>query len=276
MATFAGVPFLALRLIGGLARRIGSLIGWVVERRDGVETSDYVYLEDLGLPSDNRVWHDPSDWLGLQRVLASLQISPDDVFVDYGSGLGRALLVAAAFPFARVVGLEISGELTRRARENIDRWRRRVKARDVELVVTDAVEWDVAPDVTIAYFYCPFTAEVFDAAVERLLASVDEHPRPLRLVYNYPVEHSRLIRTGRAHVLSVAPAQWPTRDRAGPNVIVTYLLLPKDQTLRHEYIARFPQDVKGAEQWLGEYEPGYRLEKPDRLGGVALERPKRS
>src|SRR5947209_13328438 len=34
-----------------------------------------------------------------------------DVFVDYGSGLGRGLLMAATFPFERVIGIERSRRL---------------------------------------------------------------------------------------------------------------------------------------------------------------------
>jgi hypothetical protein len=261
------------RIVRGAGRRLGRLFGRVLERRYGVTTGDYVYLEDLGLAPDNRVWHDPSDWLGLHRALSRLNITPNDVFVDFGSGLGRALVVAATFPFRRVIGVEVSAELVERARANLERRRGRIQAGAVELVTSDAVEWEVPPDVTVAYFYCPFTGDVFDAVVERLLDSLDEHPRPFRLVYNFPVEHSRLIRTGRVRVLGVAPARWPGRDLRGSDVIVTYLLLPSDEALRREYIDRFPQHVKGADHWLGEYEPGYRLEKPERLGGVVLDRP---
>jgi precorrin-6B methylase 2 len=241
------------------------------ERRYGVETATAVYLEDLGIDPENRVWHQPSDWLALRRALERLRVTPDDVFVDYGSGLGRAMLVAASFPFRRVIGVELSPELTASARLNIQRNRCRPRAGSLELVTTDALAWDVPPDVSVAYLYCPFIGDAFDRAIRKLLDSVDEHPRPLRIVYNYPVEHSRLIRTGRVRVLDVVSAVWLGRSRKSPDVIVTYLVLPSDQALRREYITRFPQRVARAEHWLGEYEPGYVLEKPARLGGVVID-----
>ena len=146
------------------------------------------------------------------------------------------------------------------------------RAAEIDLVIADAGEWNVPADVTVAYLYCPFTGEIFDRVMEKLFRSVDEHPRALRMIYNYPFEHSRLIRTGRVRVLDVTGASWLGRSRRGPEVIVTYLVLPKDEAVRRDLVARYPQRLSGAEQWLGEYEPGYVLEKPPRLLGVALDR----
>jgi len=258
----------------GFARRIRRLAERLLERRYGVRTAEFLYLEDLGLEPDNRVWHDPSDWIGVRRALARLGVTPDDVFVDYGSGLGRAVLVAGSFPFRRVIGVEVSEEMTARAQENVRLNRHRLQAAEVELVSADALEWDVPSDLTVAYLYCPFTDEVFDGVMQKLFASVHEHPRPLRILYNYPLEHSRLIRTGRVRVLDAVGSQWLARSRVGSDVIVTYLVLPEDEALREEYAERFPRRLKGAEVWLGEHEPGYALEKPERLGGVMLKRPR--
>jgi len=257
----------------GAVRRLRTLAERRLERHYGVSTGDYLYLEDLGLSTDDRIWHHASDWLGLRAALRRLSPGRDDVFVDYGSGLGRAVLVAAGFPFRRVMGVELSTEMTDLARANVERNKHRFRAAAVDLVAADATEWEVPADLTVAYLYSPFTGRVFDAVFENLCASVDAHPRPLRILYNYPVEHSRLIRTGRARVLDVRSSQWLSRDRRGPKAIVTYLVLPRDQSLRARYEEMFPQRLGDAEQWLGEYEPGFKLTKPERLGGVSLERP---
>lgn len=266
----------ALRRIGnagrGVLRRTAERI---TELRYGVATSAIVYHEDLGLDTENRVWHDPSSWLALQNAFELLAVSPADSFADLGAGLGRVLIVAAMFPFRRVTGVEVSKELTERAKENVERSRAPRQSAEVQLVTADAVDWRIPPDLTVAYLYSPFTGELFERVIDKLLASVDEHPRPLRIVYNYPVEHNRLVRTGRVRVLSVAPANWPASSNPA-DVIVTYLVVPSDEGLAREYARTFPTQLEGAEQWAGEYEPGFQLEKPDRLGGVVLERPRRS
>jgi SAM-dependent methyltransferase len=262
----------------GRGRRLGSgglrrVAERAQERRFGIETSEFVYLEDLGLSPEGRIWHDPSDFVALRRALKRLDVTEDDVFADLGSGLGRAVVVAATLPFRRVIGVELSPEMTERARANVERARPRLRARSIELVVADAMVWPVPPDLTVAYLYCPFTGEIFDGVVKSLAASVDQNPRPLRIVYNYPVEHARLLATGRVRVLDVASARWPPASLVGPHVMVTYLVLPSDEKLRREYVARWPQRLAGADAWLGPHEPGYQLEKPERLGGVVLDRP---
>ena len=249
----------------------------VQERRYGVETSETVYYEDLGLETQDRLWHIPSDWGGLRRALARLGPGPDDVFVDIGSGLGRAVIVAAQFPFARVLGVELSAELNERASANVSRARaqRTMRCGEVELVTADATAWRVAGDVTVVYFFSPFTEKVFDRVVANLLASVDERPRPLRLLYNLPVEHGRLLRTGRVRVLDACPAKWPVADDEG-EVMVTYQLLPSDGETAAALAARLPSRVPEAYRaWLGEYEPGYLIYKPKQLGGIAVYRPRR-
>jgi hypothetical protein len=47
----------------------------------------------------------------------------------------------------------------------------------------------------------PFRAQLFDAAIAKLIASVDRNPRRLRIIYNMPVEGGRLERTGRARLM---------------------------------------------------------------------------
>jgi SAM-dependent methyltransferase len=246
----------------------------LVEARYGVSTGALVYLEDLGLESEERVWHDPSSWIALGLVLSRLGVKGQDVFADVGSGLGRGLLVAARFPFRRLIGVEVSAQLNERARENLGHSRAPRRCPEVHLVTADALEWEIPPDLTVAYLYCPFTGDVFTRFVEKLLDSVDRNPRPLRLVYNYPVEHNLLLRTGRFRPIEVAASRWPAP--AGPaERIVTYLVLPSDPALAREYESRFRPRLQGEKKWLGEYDPGFVLEKPARLGGVVLERPRR-
>lgn len=47
-----------------------------------------------------------------------------EVFLDYGSGKGRALIMAAQYPFRRILGVEFSPQLSLIASQNIE-WPRR-------------------------------------------------------------------------------------------------------------------------------------------------------
>jgi SAM-dependent methyltransferase len=225
------------------------------ELRFGAETSDDVSLAELGLEEGERIWYVPSEWTALRRALRSLDVGRDDVFVDFGSGKGRAVLAAARLPFKRVIGIEVSAELTELARRNVERSRRRQRCRDIELVCADALEVEIPDDTSVAYFFCPFTGSVFRTVIERLIASYDRSPRPLRLVYNYPYEHSYLLGTGRVRVVDVRPDRWPPRSLTGPDVIVTY-----EVVVPGEAAALAPsRGLRRAPVWLGPHRPAFRL-----------------
>ena len=131
-------------------------------------------------------------------MLRRSEVSPEDVFIDFGCGKGRMVLEAALlYRFARVVGVELSPDLAAVARGNVERNRRRLRTPQVEIVVSDVLTYPIPDDVTIAFFFNPFTGPIFGHVVSGLLASVDRSPRRLRIVYSAPVEEGIMLQTGR-------------------------------------------------------------------------------
>ena len=184
----------------------------VVDRCVGIETEGDVRLDELGLAATNRVSYTPSHWLTLPRILRRRDVAPHDVFIDFGSGKGRAVYQAARrYPFRRVIGVEISEHLNAMARLNIERNRRRLRCRDIELVTSDVLDYEIPDDVTIAYFYNPFRGDLFSAVINGLLDSLDRRPRPLRVIYHKWEEEDRLLASGRFEMVRSAPGLRPGR-----------------------------------------------------------------
>lgn len=177
------------------------------ERRYGVKTYGNIPQEELGFAAAGKDsvggMYRASSWPVLRHIFKELRVSREDVFVDYGSGMGRVLILAARQPFKRVIGVEMSEELNETARDNIDRNRGHFRCRDVALVSADVRAWEVPDDLTIAYFYCPFPSRIFDRVVDNLIASIDRRPRPMRVVYFFMTDEDRraLMSTGRAEQL---------------------------------------------------------------------------
>ncbi len=161
----------------------------------GVETSGHygpwIYLRDLKIPSRN--WYEGNNYIAIdpdrfRTVLRSLDIPYEQyTFIDYGSGKGRALLVASEFPFKKVLGLEFAPELHRVAEENIRSFRSdRQKCADIESINVDFSLFDLPLDPLVLYFYDPCRGRVLSEVVKRIRDSIQKAPRPFRIVIVAP------------------------------------------------------------------------------------------
>jgi SAM-dependent methyltransferase len=106
----------------------------------------------------------------LRRWLKSRPAAPiEEVnFIDVGAGMGRALLLAARWPFRQVIGVELNPTLTRIARRNLTVWRAAGLARaPMKLICADAVDFPLPPGPCLAFLFNPFGAPV----MRRLLAA---------------------------------------------------------------------------------------------------------
>jgi SAM-dependent methyltransferase len=177
--------------------RARSLVIEALERRAGIRTEDSIQPEELGLSSEHQTRYQPSRWLALRRILPLREVGPEDVFIDLGSGMGRVVYQAAArYPFRRVIGVELSDRLHAVAVSNIERNRVRLRCKNVELVNADALTYEIPDDVTIVYLGNPFSGPIFQAVMDRLVASVQRNPRRVRLLYWNPVEEEKVLAAG--------------------------------------------------------------------------------
>lgn len=102
-------------------------------------------------------------------------IGPDDVFVDVGAGVGRALALVHLLSGAAAIGIEIQSELVRVAREVAGAVSPRIS-----IVQGDAVELiGRIGGGSVFFFYSPFSGE----RLERVLADLEAiaRTRPIRV-----------------------------------------------------------------------------------------------
>lgn len=198
------------------------------EARSGVVTSGDVGLEDLGIAAEGRNAYAPSAGRKIRRALKLASVTPDDVFADFGSGKGRVVIEAARYPFRRVIGVELSEDLNRVARANLEVARPGLACRDVDVVTADLLEWEVPDDLTVAYFYNPVTGDVFRRVLENLFASMDRRPRNLRIVYANPEEHDLVMSTGRVRLVRRERGLRPSPEWARMASINVYEVTPRE------------------------------------------------
>lgn len=122
-----------------------------------------------------------------QTILSSLSIeSGGFTFVDLGSGKGRALLLAAQYPFRKIIGIEISRELHRVAKTNVDRYIGFTRNSIYELRCMDATTYEFGPDPMVLFLFNPFGNKTFRAVLSHLEESIRKWPREVVIVYINP------------------------------------------------------------------------------------------
>ena len=181
-------------LLPAIRHNIGELL---FERRYGTQTNGRWNFDEFNVAGDERVYYIASNWLTLRRVLSQRDVSTDDVFLDLGAGMGRMVLEAARYRFRRVIGVEPVTELCDIARANVAKTRQRLRCRDIELVCSDVLEYQIPRDVTVVFLNNPFRGQIFAQVIDGLLTSVDDNPRRVRIIYANPVEDQTLLDTGR-------------------------------------------------------------------------------
>jgi len=173
------------------------------DSRFGVDTASVISLADLDVTGENQVFgvsYWPTTYQKFRELLAYLPIRPENfTFIDFGSGKGKALLMASEFPFNAVIGIEISKQLCEAASHNILSFISPSRTcTPVELLCMDAASFTIPPDRLVCYFYNPFEEPVMAQVVQRLEDSLREVPRDVFVVYLNPIcgrlfDNSRLF-----------------------------------------------------------------------------------
>ncbi len=135
------------------------------------------------------VEYESPDYRNLRRVFKVLDLGPEDVFYDLGSGKGRVLCLAARHSIRKAVGIEINPNYCLVARRNAASLRSR-RAR-IDLLCADACR---APlnEGTVYFMYNAFGPDTLNDVLDNLKSSLKEHPRPIRLIY-YNAVHADLL-----------------------------------------------------------------------------------
>jgi hypothetical protein len=187
------------------------------ERRFGIHTRGRISLEALAIDDPDSVWYAPISYPAFFNAMKHIPAS--GAFVDYGSGLGRALVMAGTFPFSRVTGVELSQSLVTRAQENVARAKGLV-CPSIEVICTNATEWKVPGDVTVFHFFNPFNKQTLRTVVANIAQSLRETPRRAFILFANPWGMAPIMRSGE-----VIPHAWQTHsvDETFP-----LSLIPKD------------------------------------------------
>jgi SAM-dependent methyltransferase len=172
--------------------------GRAFDREYGVTTHAVAFLTDLDPEAvgDAGAHATHYEAVPVADFHALLSLVPKDVmrnatFVDVGAGMGRALILAAEYPFKQVVGIEVSPALYEVAKENLATAReRRLRCNDIRLQRDDARIAQYPPGDLVVFLFNPFDADALRTTLASIAGRRD--PGATWLLYHTPVERAVL------------------------------------------------------------------------------------
>jgi hypothetical protein len=179
----------------GLKRTCQSAISipqdYVFDFLHQTETAQRVRQQELATVGEHKEGardYVPTRGRAFQKLLERITYPRDSVFVDFGSGKGKILLLASKADFKRVVGVEFSRDLCELAMRNIASFRQRVPVQtEFEVECIDAAEFRIPDDANVFFMFNPFGRAVMERVARNIALSLKMAPRKIWLIYNDPI-----------------------------------------------------------------------------------------
>ena len=180
------------------------------DRRLGVRT--FGYHPATGKPGDDdwKVHYTPTRYSDIFRLLRMVDLHSDDVFVDFGAGMGRTVFAASLLGAARAIGIEVVQSLCDKALENYHR--SRIVHRNIEFICMRAEEYRNR-NMTVCFMFHPFGEATLRKVLRNIeLARAGEHLPKLRIIYVNPVYDFVLQGMSWLECIGHRPAvtRWPS------------------------------------------------------------------
>lgn len=166
------------------------------DQHNGIDTAGYIETADLDLGPEAARRGMPygatpprvARFL-IEQVAARAR---NFTFVDVGSGKGRVLLIAANYPFRRVMGFEHSQMLNQVAAANLRQFvQRNPGAAPVELVTGDAARLPLPDGPLVLFLFNSLTQEAMADFAAHVKSSYLQSPRKIICIYyNTPHAHA--------------------------------------------------------------------------------------
>ena len=107
--------------------------------------------------------------------------------VDFGSGKGRIMVVAAFYGYKKIKGIEFAAALSAYAKKNIDGIQWKYPDTNFSILTENAVSYKVDKEDSIFFFFNPFDEKIVLQVVKNIMKSLKKYPRKVHVVYLNPM-----------------------------------------------------------------------------------------
>jgi hypothetical protein len=183
---------------------------------NGVDTGGVQHLYGFTIEGENAAFgvnHIATDPEDFAHAIEQLDIALEGAaFVDLGAGKARALIMAGAYPFRAIVGVEFARELHRAGLDNVAKVAPQLhNPARISMVLGDAAQYELPEGPVVLYLFNPFGGPVIEEVARRTTLAARD--RPLRLIYMNPIHGDAWTALGwtrlaeeRAYTIFAPPA----------------------------------------------------------------------
>ena len=129
--------------------------------------------------------YEPTPYYVLERLASSGYIGKRNKLLDYGTGKGRVCFYLSYQCKCKSIGIEYDERLYDGAKMNQET---ASIGRKTDFVMENAENYIVPADVDRCYFFNPFSVELLQTVLAKIMDSYYENPRELQLFFYYPSE----------------------------------------------------------------------------------------
>ena len=184
----------------GTALAFNSLREWLwfaSHRKSSINLMKLNVIEKDLKNKSHSTFYVPTPIIPFFKLIKNIHLPEHPVFVDYGAGKGRAMILAKECGFSKVKGLEFSLSLYKTPIKNIEFYTKKTGKNHFELIHIDVSSYQVKKEDNFFYFFHPFNEHILKQCLNNIYKSLKKDPRKAFLIYqsNY-MDSTQCITTG--------------------------------------------------------------------------------
>lgn len=146
-----------------------------------------LHIRTMGRDDSNadryRYPYEPTPYSVLERLANAGYMRKGNTLLDYGCGKGRVDFFLSYQTRCASIGIEYDERIYEKAAENHTL---AVSSGRVTFELANAEYYQVPESVDCAYFFNPFSVEILQKVIARILESYYAYPRSMQLFFYYP------------------------------------------------------------------------------------------
>ena len=173
----------------------------IFDYKYNVKTHKDLNLNDLKFDSINKKEafnYETVAIFSIKKILNNIDINKKDIFIDFGCGKGRVLLIASKYKFKKIIGVEFSPQLVDIARSNVSICKdyNSFNIDIIKIIKGDVLDYKYNNDETVFYLFNPFSNIILDQLCAQIMKSIHQKPRRVYFIYVNPRFQNIIVANG--------------------------------------------------------------------------------